>query len=114
MLTEACATAPAPRKHRYFVMWPDSSAPLRELNGPDDTSNCVPDVLYPLAVLAELAPLLNGQPRHFYLTKDPDRLPEYGGHVIAVLLQEERCKVLPPRMRSRSVLSSATSPIVHI
>ena len=31
--------------------------------------------------------------RHFYLTKDPDRLPEYGSHVVAVLLQEERCKV---------------------
>lgn len=93
MLTEAWATASAPGKHRYFVMWPDSSAPLRELTGPDDESSGVPDVLYPLAVLAELAPLLNGSSRHFYLTKDPDRLPEYGGHVIAVLLQEERCKV---------------------
>jgi hypothetical protein len=93
MLTEACATASAPRKHRYFVMWPDSSATLRELTGPDDGSSGVPDVLYPLAVLAELAPLLNGSPRHFYLTKDPDRLPEYGSHVIAMLLEEERCKV---------------------
>lgn len=93
MLTEACATASAPVRHRYFVLWPDSSAPLRELSGPDDMSSGVPDLLYPLAVLAELALLLNGPPRHFYLTKDPDRLPEHGGHVIAVLLQEERCKV---------------------
>ena len=74
-------------------MWPDSSAPLRELNGPDDTSSGVPDVRHPLAVLAELAPLLNGPPRHFYLTKDHDRLPEYGSHVISMLLEEERCKV---------------------
>jgi hypothetical protein len=74
-------------------MWPDSGAPLLELSGPDDRSSSVPDVLYPLAVLTELAPLLNGPPRHFYLTKDPDQLPEYGSHVVAMLLLEERSKV---------------------
>lgn len=79
-------------RHRYFLLWPDSSSPLRELAGPDDASSGVPDVRYPLAVLGEMAPLL-AEPRHFYLTKDPDRLPEYGSHVVAVLLQEERCKV---------------------
>ena len=93
MLTEACATASAPGKHRYFLMWPDSSAPLRELNGPRDASHSVPDTSYALAVLAEAAPLLTGPSRHFYLTKDADRLPEYGPHVVAVLLLEERSKV---------------------
>ncbi len=87
------ATASPPGNHRYFVLWPDSSAPLRELSGPSDTSSGVPDVLYPLSILAELAPLLQGPPRHFYLTKDPDNLPEYGRHVVAMLLEEERCKL---------------------
>jgi hypothetical protein len=82
-----------PATYRYFVMWPNSSAPLRELSGPTHPSAGVPDLHYPLAVLAELEPLLKGPPRHFHLTRDPDRLPEYGPHVIAVLLQEERCKV---------------------
>lgn len=80
-------------RHRYFLLWPDSGSPVRELTGPDDLSSGVPDTRYALAVLAELAPLLTGTPRHFYLTKDPHQLPEYGSHVMAVLLQEERCKV---------------------
>lgn len=81
------------KRHRYFVIWPDSSAPLRELSGPSDTSAGIPDIRYALAVLAELEPLLKGPTRHFYFTKDPDRLPEYGGHVVVMLLLEERCKV---------------------
>ena len=85
-------------------MWPDSSAPLRELSGPDDRSGGVPDVRYALAVLAELGPLLNGPPRHFYLTKDPDRLPEYGSHVVAMLLEEERCKIPAYALQVGSVI----------
>ncbi|MFL6428773.1 MAG: hypothetical protein ACJ71S_11060 [Acidobacteriaceae bacterium] len=86
------------------MMWPDAGAPVRELSGPDDTSSCVADVLYPLAVLTELAPLLKEPARHFYLTKDPDRLPEYGSHVVAMLLEEERCKLPAYALQVGSVI----------
>lgn len=53
----------------------------------------MPEVRYPLAVFAEAEKTLHGSGLHFYFTKDPNRLPEYGPHVVAVLLEEERCKV---------------------
>ncbi len=79
-------------RHRYFLSWPDIGSPPRELRGPGDEQTGVADVRYPLAILAKLDPMLDGPQRHFYLTKDPVNLPEYGPHVIAVLLQEERAK----------------------
>jgi hypothetical protein len=79
--------------HRYFVVWPDSSYPVEELTGPDWSKGMVADTRYVLALLAQAEPLIQAQGLHFYFTKDPDALPEYGPHVIAVLLLEERCKI---------------------
>ena len=83
----------AQAKHRYFIAWPDSSSPLVELDGPVWTPVLPPETRYPLAVLAAAEAEIHSTGLHFYLTKDPDRLPEYGPHVVAVLLQEERCKI---------------------
>lgn len=79
--------------HRYFIAWPDTSAPTIEIPSPKWTDNLAPEVRYPLAVLAEAVKSIQAAGLHFYLTRDPDRLPAYGPHVVAVLLQEERCKV---------------------
>ena len=46
---------------------------------------------------------------HFYLTKDPNQLPEYGPHVVAVLLQEERCKIPAYALHVRAVVRNLHS-----
>ena len=96
--------APAQPPHRYFLAWPDLNAGVRELDGPHDPSVTVPDARYALAVLAEVADMLPRPPLHYYLTKDTDRLPEYGPHVVAVLLLEERCKLPAYALQVRAVL----------
>jgi hypothetical protein len=95
--------------HRYFIAWPDVAAGVRELQGVRDESHGVPDARYALAVLAELEPLLSGPARHFYLTKDTHRLPEYGAHVVAILLLEERCKVPEYGRQVGAVLRNMTT-----
>ena len=64
-----------------------------ELDSSQWKPGILPEIRYPLAVLAEAESHLSSGPRHFYFTKDPDRLPEYGPHVVAVLILEERCKL---------------------
>lgn len=79
--------------HRFFIAWPDSDAPLIEIFEAVWTADLVPEVRYPLAVLAEASKSIRANGLHFYLTKDPNRLPAYGPHVVAVVLEEERCKI---------------------
>ena len=90
--------------HRFFITWPDTSAPTLELSAPVWTADLVPEVRYPLAVLAEAAQSIKTTGLHFYLTKDPDRLPEYGPHVVAVVLEEERCKIPAYARHVRAVI----------
>jgi len=46
---------------------------------------------------------------HFYLTKDPNQLPESGPHVVAVFLQEERCKIPAYALHVRAVVRNLHS-----
>jgi hypothetical protein len=78
---------------RYFTCWPDSSAATVELAGPYWHAGVSPDLRYPLAILARLESRLANSGLHFYFTKDPIRLPEYGKHVVPVLILEERAKI---------------------
>jgi hypothetical protein len=86
-------SCPSPR-HRYFAAWPMAKGPVIELpNGSFWEKSLPAEWRYPLAVLAAAEAAIQDSGLHFYLTKDPNRLPEYGSHVVAVLLQEERCKI---------------------
>ncbi len=81
------------RSHRYFVDWPTyTGGAVREL--PD---HWVPTELaefrYPYDVLKAALPHVKAEGLHFYFTKNAYALPEYGPHVVAILMQEERCKV---------------------
>jgi len=78
--------------HRYFAAWPISKSPLVEIHGGQWNPSLPGDLRFALAVLVEATKTINDR-LHFYLTKDPNELPEYGPHVVAVLLLEERCKL---------------------
>lgn len=81
-------------QHRYFTAWPTAGSTVREIeNGPQWNKSLLPEWKYPLAVLAEAEKHLTTGPLHFYIVKDPDNLPEYGDHVVAILWQEERTKI---------------------
>lgn len=99
----------SPPTHRYFLAWPTVASGVRELSGPEDPQAGVPDARYALAVLAAASPLLADQTLHFYLTKDTSQLPEYGPHVVAVLLLEERCKFPTYARDVRAVLRNMAS-----
>jgi len=91
--------------HRYFAAWPLAGSPLRELpNGSIWDKGLIPEWKYPLTVLTEAEKELQTGPLHFYFTKDPANLPEYGDHVVAILWQEERCKVPTYARHIRGVL----------
>ncbi len=51
------------------------------------------EMRYPYDVLEQALPLIKAQGLHFYFTKNAYHLPEYGRHVVSMLLQEERSKV---------------------
>lgn len=93
-----------PQHHRYFLAWPIVAAGVQELSGPRDPSVTVPDARYALAILAELEKLLPEPRLHFYLTKDTHELPEYGPHVVSVLLLEERSKIPEYALQIRAIL----------
>ena len=95
--------------HRYFLAWPDASSSVRELDGTRWQTGMLPEIRYPLAVLAEADKCLRGQPLHFYFTKDPNHLPEYGPHVVAVLILEERCKIPAYARHIRAVIRNMQS-----
>lgn len=95
--------------HRYFAAWPHSDADLVEITGARWESSMRADWRFALAVLAEASKTIAGEGLHFYLTKDPYRLPEYGPHVVAVLLLEERCKIPWYARHVRAVIRNTRS-----
>jgi hypothetical protein len=95
----------ASTSHRYFAAWPYANSPLVELpGGANWDSSVLPEWRYPLSVLVEAEKELKTRPLHFYITKDADNLPEYGDHVVAILWQEERCKIPAYARHVRGVL----------
>ncbi|WP_158748068.1 hypothetical protein [Acidobacterium sp. S8] len=91
--------------HRYFAAWPTSDRPVIELAGGSQWNPSLPaEWRYPLAVLSLAEPSIQDRALHFYITKDAVRLPEYGPHVVAVLLQEERCKVPSYALHVRGIV----------
>jgi hypothetical protein len=48
-----------------------------------------------------------GERTHFYFTKNPFELPEYGNHVVAFLWGEERCKVPAYARHVRGVIRTS-------
>ncbi len=64
-----------------------------ELAPPPWTKSLPAEFRYPYDVLEQALPAVRATGLHFYFTKDAYRLPEYGAHVVSMLLQEERCKV---------------------
>lgn len=100
----------APSRNRYFAAWPMAASGVIQLtNGPIWDKSLPPEWRYPLAVLAESETRIHDNGLHFYLTKDPNQLPEYGPHVVAVLLQEERCKIPAYALRVRAVIRNLHS-----
>ena len=80
--------------HRYFMTDEYTGEQgTRELPPPPWQKSIHSELRYPYDVLEQALPLVNARGLHFYFTKNAYRLPEYGEHVISMLLQEERCKV---------------------
>ena len=99
-----------PSSHRYFAAWPLAGYPLFELpNRSLWDKSLLAEWRYPLAVLAAAEQEIQERSLHFYLTKDPNELPEYGPHVVAVLLQEERCKIPAYALHVRGVIRNLPS-----
>jgi hypothetical protein len=80
--------------HRYF-MTSDYSGDRGtvELPPPPWQKSIHAEMRYPYDVLEQALPQVSARGLHFYFTKDAYELPEYGPHVVCMLLQEERCKV---------------------
>jgi len=109
-MNDHAKTSRTPSRHRYFAAWPLANNAIIELpNGCAWDKNLPPEWRYPLAVLTEAETTTQDSGLHFYLTKDPNRLPEYGPHVVAVLLQEERCKIPAYALHVRGVVRNLHS-----
>lgn len=67
------------------------------------------DWRFPLAVFQEAEKAIHLGSLHFYLTKNPYALPEYGPGVVAVLLLEERCKMPAYARHVRGVIRNCGS-----
>lgn len=100
----------SPLQHRYFAAWPHADSSVVELkNGPMRDDSLPAEWRYPLAVLSSAEQSIQDHSLHFYITKDANQLPEYGPHVVAVLLQEERCKIPAYARHIRGVVRSLHS-----
>jgi hypothetical protein len=109
-MNEHAETSHAPSRNQYFAAWPLANGAVIELpNGCVWNKSLLPEWRYPLAVLAEAETAIQDGGLHFYLTKDPNCLPEYGRHVVAVLLQEERCKIPAYALHVRAVVRNLHS-----
>lgn len=95
--------------HRYFAAWPQSDSDVVEIEAARWNISLRADLRFALAVLAEASRTIVGKGLHFYLTKDAHRLPEYGRHVVAVLLLEERCKIPWYARHVRAVIRNTRS-----
>ena len=109
-MTTEDKTSRSSLRHRYFASWPSANKPVIELaNGALWDKSLPAEWRYPLAVLSIAEEGISDHGLHFYLTKDPETLPEYGPHVVAVLLQEERCKIPAYALHVRGVVRNLHS-----
>ncbi len=96
--------------HHFFM---DSSytgeAGLRAIAGPPWTPALPPEFRYTYDVLEQALPSVAAEGLQFYFTKEAYFLPRYGRDVVAVLLQEERCKVPVYGRQVRAVLRNLLS-----
>jgi hypothetical protein len=81
------------RVHRYFLDRSFTGGSVRDLPFPRWDRSLPAELRYPYEVLEHALPKVHSEGLHFHFTKNAYSLPEYGPHVVAVLLQEERCKV---------------------
>ncbi len=95
--------------HRYFLDGSYNGGVVRPLPYPEWDSSVTPDLRYAYDVLQAALPEIHASGLHFHFTKDAYRLPEYGPHVVAVLLQEERCKVPVYGRHVRATIRNLTS-----
>ena len=80
--------------HRYFSWRSSAEGPPVEFpDGSAWNNRIIPELRYPLGVLSHVQREMPGATLRFYFTKNPYELPEYGKEVVAVLWQEERCKI---------------------
>ncbi len=84
-------------------------AGLREIAPPPWTNALPAEFRYPYDVLEQALPEVEAQGLRFYFTKEAYFLPEYGRDVVAVLLQEERCKTPVYGRQVRAVLRNLHS-----
>jgi hypothetical protein len=72
---------------RHFIVEPNAIP--REWDPRNPATELPRDCLYFGKVLVEMERNLHGEDYHCYLTWDNDSLPEYGPHVVAILIGEE-------------------------
>ncbi len=84
-------------------------AQLQEIAPPPWTPALPAEFRYPYDVLEQALPLVPAEGLHFYFTKEAYFLPAYGRNVVAVLLQEERCKVPVYGRQVRAVVRNLLS-----
>ena len=96
--------------HRFFL---DSSytgsSGQREVAPPPWTNALPPELRFSYDVLEQALPQVRAHGLRFVFTKEAYHLPEYGPDVVAVLLQEERCKVPVYGRQVRAVLRNLMS-----
>jgi hypothetical protein len=89
--------------HSFFLDSSFTGASVRELPPPPWQPSIPYDLRFVYDVLTHALPLVKAEHLHFFFTKEAYFLPEYGKHVVPVLLLEERCKV---PVYSRHVLAT--------
>lgn len=104
--TQPANTSFTQLRHRYFAAWPQSDSVVELKNGSVWDHSFPAEWRYPLAVLSVAEQSIQDHSLHFYLTKDANKLPEYGPHVVAVLLQEEHCRIPAYACHIRGVVRS--------
>lgn len=82
---------------------------VQELPPPPWNNTLLGEFRYPYDVLEQALASVPAESLHFYFTKEAYSLPEYGAHVVAVLLQEERCKTPIYGRQVRAVLRNLHS-----
>src|ERR1700730_3043026 len=79
--------------HSFFLDSSFTGASVRELPPPPWQPGIPNDFRFVYDVLTYALPLVKAEHLHFVFTKEAYYLPEYGRHVVPILLLEERCKV---------------------
>lgn len=95
--------------HRYFFDRTHAGGGIVELPNPRWDSSVMAEFRFTYDVLEHALPQVPATGLHFHFTKNAYALPEYGPHVIAVLLQEERCKVPVYGRHVRATIRNLTS-----